>query len=586
MAKKNQNKILWDKIESLECETQKIVEAALDHREIDRRIEQAKLRAATTELPANELQQVAALIYAKAKRSLDGLKIYEPLPVQQQFHASKAIYRIVRGSNRSGKTLAAAVEVARAVTNQDPYNKYPKEGVCVIVGKDQKHISKVLYPKLFLPGAFKIIRDLQTNTWRTFHLWEPADANRINEVRKALPLISPRYVESIAWENKKADIPLRIDLTTGWQIYFHSSLGKPPQGMIVDLFWFDEEIVDPNWYIEMSARVLDRHGKGIWSATPQAGTDQLYELHDRAHKESSLPPEKRRVEEFLVLLEDNKHISEEAKRAFAADLTEEEARVRIGGEFAVLSYKVYPSYSKLVHSYPKQEIPNHWSLYAYVDPGHVTCGVLFCAVPPPSEIDMILLWHELYLYEASAHLFGEAMYHACRGRQFEAFVIDYHMGVHTEIGTGKTVLSQYTEALQRFGVRSRQTGHSFLCASDDIRSGVLAVKELLRVRENGTPKLRVMEDCLPNFEYEIKRYHRKRINGILTEEPDNRKDNHLMDCLRYLALHGPKYVKLRKEEQIDPSSGYANYRRKIKSKMDKQLGGSVIFLGPGTWGTV
>jgi hypothetical protein len=70
--------------------------------------------------------------------------------------------------------------------------------------------------------------------------------------------------------------------------------------------------VDGEWHPEMAARILDRSGRGIWSATPQAGTEQLFELHERAERDANEPCPS--VEEFVILLADNPHIGEEEKR--------------------------------------------------------------------------------------------------------------------------------------------------------------------------------------------------------------------------------------------------------------------------------
>jgi hypothetical protein len=530
---------------------------------------------------ASTLHRIKQLAYEAASRKAESLALFEPLPDQAKFFASKAPYRLVRGSNRAGKTLSAAVEVARAVCGSDPHAKYPmKDAVAVLVGKDQKHLAKVMYKKLLQPGAFKIIRDEATGRWRAFRPWAPDDAAREAEARSAPPLIPPRMVREVAWENKKENVPSVVRLTNGWELYFYSSLGKPPQGITADLFWLDEEIVDPQWYPELAARVVDTGGRGLWSATPQAGTDQLFELHERAERERmDLPPSKRRIEEFVILLEDNKHISEEAKRALEADLSEEEARVRIHGEYAVTSFKVYPSFNMNLHGHPNGPVPEHWTRYAYIDPGHRICAVLFGAVPPPAEGDFVLLYRELYIREVDAAKFAERMREATAEETIQAFVMDMSMGAQTELGTGKTVAQQYSEALARERVKSVATGFSFLPAIDDVQAGVLAVQGMLRVRQQGGPRLRVMEGALPNFEYEIKRYHRKRVKGVVQEEPDSRKDNHLMDDLRYMALHGPRYV-ARKVLKRGASSAAAYVRQKQERKR-KAEGGSFVNLGPG-----
>lgn len=524
--------------------------------------------------------RVRVLTYELAKRKVEALRLYEPMPLQQEFHSSRATYRLIRGSNRAGKTLGAAAEVARAVTGQDPYQKYPtRDGMAFLVGKDSKHLGKVMYRKLFRPGAFRVIRDFETGRWRAYRPWSTHDTERVVESRPVPPLVPERMLVDVAWENKKENIPALIRLSNGWELYFFSSLGKPPQGDPIDLFWLDEEIVDPAWYPELSARVVDRQGRGIWSATPQAGTDQLFELHERCEVERSKPDGQRRYEEFVALLEHNRHIDDQSKRDFAADLSEDEARVRVGGEFALLSYKVYPNFSMLVHGHPTMQVPDHWTRYAYIDPGHRVCAVLFGAVPPPQEQDIVLLYQELYIKESNADVFAEAMERACRDQVMQAFLIDYHMAIHTEAGMGRNVMQQYSEALAKRRVRSVSTGFGFLPAHDDVQAGVMAVNGMLRVRDHEVgPKLRVMQGRLPMFEWEIHRYHRKRINGVVQEQPDQRKDNHLMDCLRYMALHNPPYVH-RRQPAANVSPALQSFRAKLQRRNARD-GSGVVNLGP------
>lgn len=482
-------------------------------------------------IDAHRLQRLHQLAHELAKRRLEALSLYEPMDVQEDFHSSKAPYRLIIGGNRAGKTLSTAVEVARAVTGQDPHGKFPaRDGLAFLVGKDAKHLGTVMYRKLFKAGAFKMIRDLDTRKWRAWRPWEESDADREHECKFAPPLIPARFVQDVAWENKKANVPNIIRLNNGWELHFFSSLGKPPQGSPIDLFWFDEEIIDPAWYPEMAARVVDRRGRGLWSATPQAGTDQLYELHERAEKEfTDLEKGDRRIEEFRISLLDNKFMSEKAKVEFASDINEEEYRVRVEGEFAILSAKVYPTFNITTHGWGRTEVPAEWCRYAYVDPGYRRCAVLFVAVSPPPE-DTLVIYDELYLKDCDAELFAQRMKIATQNQSMQAFMLDMHGGLITQMAAGKTVMQQYSEALQRHNVKSIGTGSGFLLANDDKTAGLLAGQGLLRVRENGTSKLRVIPERCPNFIWEIKRYHRKRIKGVVQEAADDSKDNHLMDC--------------------------------------------------------
>lgn len=170
--------------------------------------------------------RLTRLVAEYLSREQESLQLYEQLDHLALFHASPAPERVLRGSNRSGKTITAAVEFARAVTGVDPYDKYPKsDGRAFIVGKDEKHNSEVIYRKLFRPGAFFVIKDKVTGKDRAFRPWDPEDKARKDEARRADPLIPPRMIVDIAWENKKESCPSLVTLTNGWEIRFFSSKG-------------------------------------------------------------------------------------------------------------------------------------------------------------------------------------------------------------------------------------------------------------------------------------------------------------------------------------------------------------------------
>lgn len=533
-------------------------------------------------IAAWEAERLRRLVAEKASREIEALRLYEPLPTQARFHMSRSRTRLVRGSNRAGKTLSAAVEVARAVTGQDPYKKFPKtDGRCFCVGKNLDHIGSVMWRKLSRAGAFKIIRDKQTGTWRAFRPWSLEDVQREEEARPAPPLIPPRLIKSIAWENKAKGIPSKVVLANGWELNFYSSESKPPQGSDIDLFWFDEEITDELWYPEMAARILDRRGSGIWSATPQAGTEKLYDLHERAEKEAGtrLPS----VAEFVVLLSDNPHISLEEKEEFAnALMSDDERRVRIGGEYAVTRYRVFPEFSIITHGVDAFAVPAHWTRYAIVDPGRQVCAVLFAAVPPPDEGDYVYFYDELYILNCDAEQFGTKMAQKTNGQRFESFIIDHHGSRVMDTGSGRNVELQYSDALKRRRVKSRKTGFGFQWGSDDVEGGLLAFRSWLLARDDGTTRLRVMRGKLPNFEWEIQRYRYKKNGDHVTDKPEDRGRVHLMACCRYIALANPKYVK--------PTGGTASLSGAIKAFREKQArakragrgDGPLINLGPGS----
>jgi hypothetical protein len=226
----------------------------------------------------------------------EGLAMYLPMPLGQQFHACHAKWRLADGSNRSGKTMTTAVEAARAWCGCDPYNKYPpKSGNSLVVSLDNDHLS-MLWRKCAEPGAFKIIPDEHTKLWRAVRpdpnnptQIDPYDEAYREKWRDAPPLIPPRMIAGEpAWDEKKRGIPRVVKFTNGWKALFRSSEGKPPQGDHYNLVMFDEEMENTNFYYEavrglVSTGEAPQHApKGIWSATAQVANYELAELRDKA----------------------------------------------------------------------------------------------------------------------------------------------------------------------------------------------------------------------------------------------------------------------------------------------------------------
>ena len=520
-----------------------------------------------------EQERLRAIISEYASRRTEALRLYEPLPSQERFHSSAYQERLLRGSNRGGKTLPAAIEVARAVTGQDPFGKYPKSGgLCVCVGKDGAHCADPMWRKLARAGAFRIIRDLDTGLWRAYRAYDPRDFARDSESRLAPPLIPPRYIKYIAWKDKKFSQPLKVTLHNGWEILFRSSEGKPPQGIQADLVWFDEEITDPEWYPELSARIVENHGWFIWSATPQAGTEHLYALHKRAKEGDRL------VEEILVLLSDNKHISERAKLDFAAKLTPEERRVRVDGEFAIVGHLVYPEYSSLLHNCDWFQIPDSWTRFLAIDPGRQICAVLFVAIPPNK--DHVYFYDELYIRQCNAEILGERLKDKCSRHRFHVFLIDGHASRQGEIGSGVTVEQRYINELKRHRLRSNTDGYGFTWGCDEPETGMLAFRSWLRIRADGTTKLRVLRGACPEFENEIGLYHYQKVRGLATDKPLKAND-HLMDCARYIAAYDPQWMKPKKIKKRPSGAVLAlKLKRERIAWRERKGGRNHIHLGP------
>lgn len=516
---------------------------------------------------------------------MEALRLYRPSKAQQEFHECLSSETLVIGGNRSGKSLCTFVEDAWAATGTHPVEgKYPKEGGnLVIIGANWKHVGLVIVPYLFKAGAFKIIRDQETNEWRAYN---PAtDSDREKEAKPAPPLIPPRLIKSYSWLLKSAGYLNSCELHNGWTIHCFSSEGDPPQGFQADRVHCDEDLSNEAWVPEMQARLADRKGRFCWSAMPHSKNDALLNLFERAEKAEGTDRESD-IKKFTLRFLDNAHIDPEEKRKMVerwAAQGEDVLRQRSEGEFITDSLLVYPSFTPMVHgldrkTLPDGQIPADWCRYMVVDPGHAVTAVLFGAVPPDEKF--LLLYDEMYLRQANAVIFGEEVLKKIRGQSFYAFIIDAHGGRITDIGSGRTPQEQYTEQLSMLNIASEATGHSFIPGSDNIQAGLHSTRVMMHIRSDGSTHLRYLLDAMPNFTREIKRYKKKvqYVSGqtVVTDEPNKRGEFHLMDCLRYLCAYNPRYHAPQKSTDVP-------WWVEWKAKRDKQKAGSAVYLAPASY---
>ncbi len=518
------------------------------------------------------------------ERRIEALRLYEPMPLQEEFHKCMSSERLVIGGNRSGKSACSFVEDARAATGCDPYGKYPKEdGNLVIIGKNWQHIGMVVYPMLFRAGAFRMIRDEVTGQWRAFR--PGTDAPRRAESKPAPPLIPPRMIKDIAWVQKNAGYLNKCELINGWTIYCFSSEGEPPQGFQADLVHIDEDINNERWIGEMQARLADRKGRFVWSAMPHSKNDALLGLYERAEREVELGKESPAIKKFTLRFLDNAHIDSEEKQKNIerwAALGHDELRMRAEGEFTTESTLMYPSFNTAVHILSRQELPNvpeDWTKYVAIDPGHAVMACLFGAVPPDESF--LLLYDELYIRNCNALIFGEEFEKKARDTHLYAFIMDMHGGTLRDLGSGRLPHELYSEELKKRKIKSEATGYGFIPGSDDIPARTSLVRQMLHIRGDGTTRLKVLEGSCPNLLREIKRYRKKTatVNGqvFVTDIPQTRGEVHAVQTLEYLCAYEPKYH--RPPKQFGPEPWWVKWldERKRRQRNSEDRG---VNLGP------
>jgi Terminase large subunit, T4likevirus-type, N-terminal len=527
-------------------------------------------------LTGGDANRIRAMLRELEKRQCEALKLYEPMPRQHEFHYSRSRQRICRGSNRSGKSTCSMTELAWALTGSHPQrDKYPLEGGrAIVVARDMEKIGEVVWRKLGRAGSFQMVKDRVSGVWRARR---ESDRER---GKAAPPLIPPRLIKDISWEKKAAGQPKKLTLHNGWECNFYSSKADPEAiaGVDVDIVVFDEEVVNEGWFSEAMARLIDRNGWFWWAATPHVGTQQLFDLHQRATalaeeyegaEEDHVPL----VSEVFLSIWDNVHMDEAAKRDFESSLTEDERRLRIDGDFAISGTRVFEAnfFPRGVHGVEAFPIPHTWTRFCAIDPGFRVGAVLFAAVPPlkydgTSDIDpnlygdFIYLYDEIYIRGCDAPQLAKALKRHIGDLEIFAMLFDSHGGNLRSVGTGILPEVEYRNALKAEKIRMPTCGTMLTYGCDDPNARILRIKDWLRTRPDGTSKLRFIRSAVPQAIRNIERYSWKVTQGEISDKPLGH-DAHQADNLGYLCMYNRlRYQKSKATVKRAEQGSYATYK--------------------------
>lgn len=525
---------------------------------------EAGIQAAANAATVAELESAAKLLRESERRARESLRLYEPNPFQEQLHSCTAKELLVTAGTQVGKSLCGFAELARVCTVQDPYAKYPKTGRAVVVGWDDGHIGRVVFPYLFMPGKFRIFKD--RGEWKTWKPWIHTDVS-LEDTEPAPALIPDRFVKKFVWRKFAQRVFSRVDFRTGWELFAFSSRGMPAQGFEADYVHIDEDIQVPQWYSEMVSRGTMRKGKIRWTALPHGRNDAMQNLIERAEDDLANEPEDRDSVHIHATVFDNPYMDDRTRQAnikIWKSEGEDVYRQRALGELTTDSALVYPAYSKYLHNALEQgqrisaarkiyingsgAIPEDWNVSMIVDPGHAVCAVEFIATPPPSLGMERFVCLEVTVKNSTATAFAKAVERAVRDRgirpyQLQRFIIDAHGGALTSFETGISPRAAYTRELKKIGFVSIETGAEFISGSDDIAGREGSVREWLNINDaTGEPTLFIDHQRCPELVKTIPRFKKLVSDGFVQDKANRRLPCHHIECIEYGAANGLKYV--------------------------------------------
>jgi hypothetical protein len=526
---------------------------------------------------------------------MEALRLYLSLPHAEEFHQSRAKWRLAIGSNRAGKSLSCGVEFSRAVIGMDPYDKYPRNGGnAIVVGADSDHLA-MQWRTISEEGAFYIIQDEQTRLWRAVrpHPNDPTQLDDYDDAyrekwKPAPPLIPRRMYAKPAMEDAGKGVPRVVNFHTGWKSLWRTGNGHPQKGAHYNLGWLDEDMQNDQFYEEVNRGLVGLNEpekwapKGIWSATPQTDNMKLIELRELSDAGAE------HIKSFFFTIDQNPYVPASERRAFFESMNEQEREVRYYGRSAIEGRYVYSMYDPQgVHGCEPGDILPNCAHYLFADPGSTCAAALFVAVDPFEQHAWV--YNGFTVKNCTIQQWAGEVAQRCPDVLFEAAIMDQQAGrCKHGYGGEVTTAKQWWDALIRAGVRVKTQGNmggsGFYASNPDIAYRQAALQDWMLPRDSGewrgTSKLKVVRGCFPDLDKQIRHAQMQQVKRtdrtVRTEKRASRTEDALV-CLEYAAAFSPSY---REPEKLTEHKDLAVYRMfQEKQKKSKKRLTAGVCLG-------
>lgn len=519
-----------------------------------------------------------------AARETEAIRLFRPEAYQTPIFTSTASELLIIGGSRAGKSMCMAARIAAAALGLPVIGwdgkpitlNHPKPPLAIwLIGKGEDHCATWHRLLLEKQRELKMVRDKDTDEWRTYDPRRDQDRSDVKEMEPFIPhrLIEGGYEKGISWIRRREKFFKNITLTNGTVLWYYTSGGEVKKGDPVDIIGIDEHIEIPEHYNEWQVRISDRRGMIIWAICPDRKRNfALNDLMARCDRESTKP--KPWFQKVVITFTQNPYIDEEQKIIRKASMDTAHWLNRDTGELLDGDSAVYGEFDEERLTTPccdeskddavdkllrhTQTIPDDWCRELILDPGSAHPGVLMCAIPPPKlGVDCGVVYDELYIPNSDPGILANELLKKVQGQTFHRFIIDGRAAMQRTIGTaiGKNTYILYADAFRQRGISCELTGSNFVTSPSDWLAGVQGVKLKLTTQPNGRPWLRVLKGACYNFCRMMERYERAiDRNGFVEDKPAQKQIDCLPDCLRYWIASEPVYQSPRKK---DPEGGPA-----------------------------
>jgi phage terminase large subunit-like protein len=425
---------------------------------------------------------------------------------QVAFHKDKHRKKGLLGGNRTGKTVAGAVEAVWRARGNHPYRE--------ITGPQRGWVVSLDY---------NVQRDVAQ--------------------KEVLKWLNPAWIKNVEMRQGRKDNPENgiIDFIEVYSEHGGTSIigfkscdqGRAKfQGTSQHWIWFDEEPPE-DIYDECKMRIIDTQGDMWITMTPLQGLTWVYDV---IYMNEAKDPE---VKHWLMEWADNPWLSPQEIALLESTMTEDEREARQYGKFVAMSGLVYKEFNEDIHVIEPFDVPRDWYYNISIDPGLAApLSAHFYAVDYDGNVYVIA-----EQYEA-----GQTVEHHANVLHRMADELKWPK----EKGYLRTIID--SAANQKTLAAEKSVTELFfdnkVYANTQVDkgkwTGIQRVKQYLKLRPNeqtdiwprGKPKLFIFSNCSAMIK-EIKSYRWKPD----ADEP-LKKDDHAMDELRYLLMTRPEIKEL------------------------------------------
>jgi hypothetical protein len=325
------------------------------------------------------------------------------------------------------------------------------------------------------------------------------------------------------------------------------------EGWSGDLAWFDEP-PPRDKYISTRRGLVDNNGKTILTLTPLKQPwiyDEIYTNDDPSYHTVTMD------------IQDNPTLTRESIEEFSKSLNEEEKEARLHGKFRHLSGLVFKEFDPEVHV-SNFKVKKHWTSYFAIDPHPRTpTACLWVAV---DEHDQLYVYDELWLAEMTVKEIADMV----KAQEQDNLPARFHYI--------DPAMDKDNELIGGFNTRTELAKHGIACtrANNDFDYGISKIREALRpvflpLLKLSVPRIRIAGHCRHTI-YEFQHYmwddYTMRPEDHDAKQKVKKKNDHFIDCLRYILNANPRYFRM-DEEDLEPTFS-GTYTKHQTRDMDKR----------------